>query len=152
MRDTRPVSPGSPIDLMRIQRGEVGPRLPGAPSPSLDGLSVDDLRALLSAIWRRGNLITVPFIATNAGNPIKILSAEPRSYFFIQNQSGANNIIVNFGRPPGAAAAVPADGVIIGAGLGGYEPICVPQDDVYVFASAAATPGVIVYARTDDIR
>lgn len=129
---------GLPLDLLSVvQRAGI------TPGQSAAGLTVEQLVLLLSAIWRRGNLVTKPFMANLA--PQMLLPAEARSYLFIQNQSGAQQIFANFGRPP--VATTPIDGVILGANLGAYEPICVSQDAIYVSASANATPGIAVYAR-----
>ncbi len=135
-----PARPGSPLDLLTRLRQSGLP-----PSQSVAGLTVEQLAALLDSIWRRGNLVVKPFMAQLVSTG-PILTAEYRSYFFLQNQSGAQQLFLNFGRAPGTANT-PQDGVIIGANLGAYEPICVPQDDIYVTASANNTPGVIVYAR-----
>lgn len=145
----RPNAPGVPLDLIALRSarpsGPVVPQLDGGVAPVQ--LTLEQLTELLRAIWRKGELIVQPFLASNVGNPVQIRPAESRSYVMVQNQSGANQIFVNFGRPPGVAGGTPIDAFILGANLGFYEPICVPQNEIYVSAAAAATPGVLVWAR-----
>jgi hypothetical protein len=116
-----------------------------APAGDSFNLSTEQLQLLLTGIWRRGNLIVQPFVATNAA-PIQIRPQENRFYCFIQNQSGANQISVNFGRPAGALGIVPVDGIVIAANFGFYEPIMVPQDSISVMAAGVNTPGIIIYS------
>lgn len=133
-----------PLDLMALRaEGRANPlAIPSGLPPDIDTL----LALLAPLFWKRARLIVQPFLATNVGEPVQIRPQESRTYFFIQNQSGATQMVVNFGRPGSGLAGVPVDGVILGAGLGFYEPIAVPQDAIYVGAAAAGTPGVIVYA------
>jgi hypothetical protein len=149
MAGYRPNAPGVPLDLVSLRSArESGPYAPGEqPGTRIVQLTIEQLTELLRAIWKRGELIVTPFLATNAGNPQLIRPAEGRSYCMIQNQSGGAQIFVNFGRPPGPVAGAPIDAFILGANLGFYEPIMVPQNEIYVSASAAATPGVLVWAR-----
>lgn len=111
-------------------------------------LSEDQLDRLLRGIWRKVNVLTKPFVATNAANgAISVLDAQPnRSYLFIQCQSGVGQLIGNFGRPPGAVGSIPADGIIIGAYPGFYEPLAVPSDQLWMAASAPNIPGFLIYA------
>jgi hypothetical protein len=116
-----------------------------AASGSIFNLSSEQLEKLLVGIWRRGNLIIQPFSATNVA-PIQIRPQESRFYCFIQNQSGLNQISVNFGRPAGPLGIVPVDGIVIAPNFGFYEPIMVPQDSISVMAAGVNTPGIIIYS------
>lgn len=111
-------------------------------------LSDDQFERLLRSIWREVDVLMLPFVATNAaGGAIQLLPQHTRrSYLFIQNQSGAAQLICNFGSPPGAIGTIPANGIIIGAFPGFYEPIAVPRNELWVAASAPATPGLLIYS------
>lgn len=108
-------------------------------------LSEDQFQRLLDAVFRRANIVMQTFLATNAA-PIQLRPQEKRSYLFIQNQSVANNMVLKTGASPSAFGTVPADGIIVPANLGFYEPIQVPQDSLWIIAAAAATPGLLIYA------
>lgn len=106
----------------------------------------DVFALLLRTLWKKTKVLTLPFVATNAA-PINILPEQPeRCYFFIQNQSGVNQLVVNFGAPAGATGLIPVNGVILQPLPGFYEPIAVPTNEVWVSASAGSTPGIVVYA------
>lgn len=110
------------------------------------GFDGDAFSTLLRTLWKKAKVLTQPFVATNAG-PIQLLPEQSdRCYFFIQNQSGVNQIVVNFGAPAGATGLIPVNGVVIQPLPGFYEPIAIPSNEVWVSASAANTPGIIVYA------
>ena len=123
----------------------IAPPAPKTPAGSQIYFSPEQLEQLLIASWRRGTIIVQPFVATNTG-PTQISPAGKRFYLFIQNQSAVATIVVNFGRAAGATGVVPTDGVIIAANFGFYEPLMVSQDAISVRASAAATPGVLLYS------
>lgn len=92
----------------------------------------------------RGELIPTPFTATL--NPQLIRPAERRSYFFLQNQSAANQIVLGFGSQPGPAGATPVAGLIIAPNFGFYEMLVfVTQQPIWVVASAAPTPGIMLH-------
>lgn len=138
-----------PLDLIALREAGKVPMLPPPGAlQNVAGLNADALNALVEMlrpiIWKKSRLLVRPFLAQAAS--AQILPEEDRSYFMIQNMSGAQQIVVNFGREANPAV-VPIDGFLIGANLGFYEPLAVPQDAIHVAATAANTPGVIVYAR-----
>jgi hypothetical protein len=154
-----------PLDLIALRHSAVGDQYPAqetiGPSaglpPSLRPkekeqvmasmiyFSPEQLEKLLIASWRRGRIITQPFLAQAVAASL-LRPQEPRFYLFIQNQSAVNTLVVNFGRDAGAATIVPVDGVVIAANFGFYEPLMVSQDTISVRASGANTPGVLLYS------
>lgn len=121
------------------------PPIKPGPSGQQFYLTQDQLEALLTAVWKRGNLIVQTFVASNAG-PIVLRPQEKRYYFFIQNQSAVNQLSVNFGRAAGPLGIVPVDGIVVAPNFGFYEPLMVPQDAISVMAAGAGTAGVLIYS------
>lgn len=121
------------------------PLLPGPQIP-LDSdvtFSPAQFNMLLAAIWRQCNLFVLPFLAGLV--PIQLRPAEPRRYVFIQNQHATQLLSLGIGQQPGPVVSVPSNGVIIDAAFGWFEPIAVPQDELWILADTANTPGVLVY-------
>jgi hypothetical protein len=122
----------------------IGEQQPSEIEAALTALVYDQFRILIESVYRQGNLVQVPFMAMI--EPVLIRPSEARNYCFVQNQSGAAQIVISFGQQANAASATPVNGCIIGANLGFYEPICVPQDDLWISASADNTPGLLIVA------
>lgn len=92
----------------------------------------------------RGELITTPFVGTLA--PQLLRNGERRSYVFLQNQSAANQLVFGFGAQPGPAGATPVAGLVVAPNFGFYEMLVfVTQQPIWVVASAAPTPGVMLH-------
>lgn len=127
----------------QVSRGEAPPPEPVGNIVLLDR---EQLEMLLMANYRMGNLTTNPFMVGVA--PIKLRPAERRTYIFIMNQSttAGVNLGIGINKPPGDLTAVPADAVLIGPNFGYYEPWVVPVGEIWIAATAANTPGYIVYA------
>lgn len=116
----------------------------GQQSPSDTNIAQTQFNALIAALWKQTNIFMLPFTAGLA--PILLRPAENRKYLFIQNQSAANIIGVSFGNEPGPVASAPAAALLIPINLGFYEPIAVPQGEVWVNAAANGTPGILLYS------
>lgn len=107
-------------------------------------LSVEDLVLLLNGLYKTGNVLQYPFLA--GLQPTRIRPAEKRLMVHIQNQSGANQIAVGFGQPPALPGTIPCNGYIVSANLGWIEPPVVPDGELWVTASGANTPGLLLMA------
>lgn len=113
--------------------------------PSLVGGGVDWL-ALLQSLFDellyhiddKINAIVQPFSVGAAATVIR--PDESRRYFFIMNTHAAQGLFIGFGFAPTAATGVP-----LAAGIA-YEPLKVPQNEIQLLGTGAATTGVIVYA------
>lgn len=119
-------------------------QITAGPSESDTPLPPWQFSQLLDALWRRNNVFMQPFLA--GAVPILLRPAEKRQYLFIQNQSAANQFTIGINQAPDPPAAVPANGLIIPINLGFYEPLVVPQGEIWVVAAAANTPGVLLYS------
>ncbi|MGH6795933.1 MAG: hypothetical protein ACREDH_12250 [Methylocella sp.] len=144
-----PTSPGGTpqgIDVGGNAQGGVPIQVPdnAAPSPSDTRLAPDQLERLLRGIWRRGDLFMQPFVTL--ANPIRLRPAEKRNYFFLQNQSAATQIVLGIGQPPGPAGVAPVNGLVIDFNLGFYEPLVIPQGEIWVGAAVVGTPGILLYS------
>lgn len=87
---------------------------------------------------------TVPI---NVGVASVLILPKPstqRLFLFISNTSPVNQLIVNFGNQ-----ASPLLGITLAANLGfvGFDAV-VPQNDVYIIGSGAATTGTLIYANS----
>lgn len=114
--------------------------------PQLVGGGVDWL-ALIQAIYDemlkhiddKVNIVMQPF---NIGAvAVSIRPEESRRYLFIVNNSAANNLFIGFGQPPTGAVTdffIPAGGF--------YEPLKVPQNEIFFLGAGANTRGQILYA------
>ena len=89
-------------------------------------------------INRQFNFAASPFIAGTAAFLLR--PGENRYYFLLQNNSATATLYLGLGYSPTTLT-----GIQIPPG-GNYEPLCVPQNDVWVLGSAANLAGVIVYA------
>lgn len=107
-------------------------------------LAYDQFLALLEGIWKKEEIYTTPFVAGLI--PVKLRNAENRRYLFIQNQSTINNMAIGFNQPPGALAVAPTNGLIIPFNFGFYEPLVIPQGEIWIVAAANATPGFMLYS------
>jgi hypothetical protein len=114
------------------------------PLPGEAPLPASQLDALLAAIWRRTDVFMLPF--TVGLVPVLLRPAEKRSYVFLQNQSGAATLALGINQPPGPLTSVPVAGLVIAANFGFYEPLAVPQGELWIVASAGATPGILLYS------
>lgn len=101
-------------------------------------------KQLLDALWRRADVFMQPFLAGTV--PLLLRPTEKRQYLFIQNQSAANQFTLGINQAPDPPTAVPANGLIIPINLGFYEPLIVPQGEIWVVAAVANTPGVLLYS------
>jgi hypothetical protein len=72
--------------------------------------------------------------------PVVARPEEDRRYLFINNTHNAQNVFVGFGYAPSAVT-----GLRLLAG-GFFEPLWVPQNEIQLLGSGAATTGIIVYA------
>lgn len=102
----------------------------------------DQFTALIRTIWKQGTIAQYPFTVGTAA--VRLRPAEPRQYVFLQNQSGANQMALGIGKPPSAVGVTPVDGLVIGINLSFYEPILVPQDELWIVAAGAGTPGLLL--------
>lgn len=130
-----------PIDLpARLSRGSRSrawmQRFVDPGTGAFDWLSI--FEELLAHIDHRVFFITQPIVAVAAAAQVR--PEEDRRYLFIQNTDAADNLLVGFGVTPTAINCV-----LIGP-AGFYEPLWVPQNDIQVASSGAATSATIIYA------
>lgn len=84
--------------------------------------------------------MSAPFTAPLA-NAIIVRPEEQRTYFLIQNTHPTSQLLVGIGYEPNADT-----GIIIGPN-GYYEPIRIPQNEIWVRGvGVAACTGVVLYA------
>lgn len=114
----RPPRPRDP--LHRQARGPVGQINQDLP---------DWLQSIIAAVQRKGTFLTLT--DTASATPSNPLPTESRTYFVIQNQSAAINLIVGFDTQ---ATLASGGGIVIPAGSA-YEPLLVPQNAIWVSAS-----------------
>jgi hypothetical protein len=120
------------------------PVTPQGPQPNDFRLALDQFTQLLAAIWRQSEVFMLPFSAQIL--PVRIRPAENRKYMFIQNQSGAAQLALGINQPPGPFGTNPVAGLVIPANFGFYEPLVIPQGEIWVSASAANTPAILLYS------
>jgi hypothetical protein len=111
---------------------------PGNGSVSVQ-VALSDLQwqQLLQDVQGQYNFQQIGFSAVAAGALIR--NAEKRNYILIQN-TGAANLYVGFGLNP-----TQNNGLVIVPG-GNYEPLKVPQNDIYIASASGTVSGVIVLA------
>lgn len=119
------------------------PMQPGG-NTQLFALTPEQLDALIRATFRQNDTFILPFVVGT--DPVQLRPAENRRYLFVQNQSGANNMALGINGPPGPLTGVPVNGLVIPTNFGFYEPLVVPQGEIWIVAAAANTPGVLIYA------
>lgn len=114
--------------------------------PALVGGGVDWLSLLqslynemLQHIDDKVYIVSQPFNITNLA--VSARPEEPRRYLFILNTSAANNLFVGFGAPPTGAVT---DFVIPAGSF--YEPLKVPQNEIFLLGAGANTRGQLLYA------
>lgn len=93
---------------------------------------------MLSRVEKRVIFNAIPF---SVGATVQRLRPEEdRYYFIIQNTHPTNFLYIGFGYEPNQAT-----GLSIGPN-GYYEPLWVPQNEIYLLANNASTTGIILYA------
>jgi hypothetical protein len=139
-----------PLDVIIAQRGTLPDRAhPGIHTSGVGGAGPDisALASMLkSSIYRQGRVRdsvgTVGLVAA------RVLEDDPsRSYFFIQNQSATDIIVVRFGAAPSIGSGGQFVGVAIAPNFGFWEPIMVPTQECWLIASAAAVPYSITFGQ-----
>jgi hypothetical protein len=129
--------PGAEIPGFPALAGSTGTN---APQAAVGSNLADPWRTLLNGILRRCNLQqTFGTVSTQA---TLIRPAESRIYLLLQNTSLANQLIVAFGYAPQLVTGG-ATGFVLAPNGGSIEPACIPQQDVWVFGSAAGTTWVL---------
>lgn len=93
---------------------------------------------LVDAVLEKRNFLNLTFTVDTTA-VVQLRPKENRGYLLIQNNSAAA-MFVGIGYPP-----TPVTGIQIPTG-GNYEPLKVPQEDIYVLGSAAAQLGVVLYS------
>lgn len=137
---------GKPVTSAEAKENAALVTKPSADALVRSQIDPDQYLALLRSIYRKVDILTKPLIATNAGAISALPEQKNRTYLFIQNQSGVNQIVINFGQPPGATGLVPVNGLVISPFPGFYEPLAVPAQELWISASAPNTPVFILYA------
>lgn len=135
------VAPGA-VDLQSIRNSRDTPSAPIYVPQSAQELfewMKGRLDTLALDFNRRIKLFPIPF-TVGAGQVVILRPEEQRQYFFIQNTHATQVLYVGFGYAPNAA-----NGMQIGP-QGFYEPYWVPQNEIQILGSAAATTGVLLYA------
>lgn len=146
--------PRSEMDRIGQPGGSTGLSLPGGlpalPVPPLGPSEADaplppwQYEALVAALWRQAAVFMQPFtVGTTA---ILLRPAENRKYLFLQNQSATQNMALGLNQPPGPLTGSPVSGLVILSNFGFYEPLVVPQGEIWIIAAAAATPGILLYS------
>lgn len=128
----------TPVDLLpTVQAGGfAGSALPlEAHAPVLINRSQID--ALIAAVWGRCKFFTAPINVGTA--PVLLRPNESRFYVFLLNTDAVNNLIVSFGRAPSSVT----DGVRLFPNAF-YEPLKIPQNEIWVLGSAAGVTGTLI--------
>lgn len=139
-----------PLDVIIAQHGTLPDRAhPGIHSDSGQARPMD-LAALIASlksnIYRQGRVRDS--IGTVGLTAVRVLEDDPsRSYFFIQNQSAIDTIVVRFGAAPSIGSGGQFVGVAIAPNFGFWEPIMVPTQECWLIASAAAVPYSITFGQ-----
>lgn len=97
------------------------------------------LELAFKAVWGKVTIVPQPFNASNVA-VLQIRPQEERTYFLVQNNSGST-MYIGIGYEPTANTGVqlPPGGV--------YEPLKIPQNEIYVLGSTpAGQAGVVLYA------
>lgn len=110
----------------------------GAPDTAENKLG-SPWNVLLRGIQRKGEVVAQ--YATVGTSPVLVRPSEERMYLIIQNTSLAATLYVGVGYPP-----TTLNGLILAANGGAYEPSVIPQGDIWLLASGAATNYVLLYA------
>lgn len=87
-------------------------------------------------------------IVINVGAVSQLMLRQPttkRIFLSIQNTHATQTLFVAFGRDSNAFVGI---AVLPAFGLIGFD-VVVPQDDVYIIGSGAATTGVMLYSNSD---
>lgn len=119
-------------------RADGGENARGVPQTAENTLG-EPWATLLRGIQRKANLL--PQYGTVGTTPILVRPAEDRLYLIVQNTSLAAQVYVGVGYPPSSVT-----GILLAANGGAYEPYVIPQQEIWILASAADTPFVILYA------
>jgi hypothetical protein len=116
----------------------------GFESPSAANRLDEPWKSLLLGIQRKAEF--VPVIGTVGTTAINIRPRESRIYLLVQNTSVANVLYLGIGFAPTTTLAG-STGLILAANGGNYEPSWVPQQDLWLSASAANTQFVVYVAQ-----
>lgn len=126
-------SGGVPVDLMRTQSSRRGSG--GFQSTGPNGNPRSEIESLIAAMFGAVNFNQQPF--TFATTIIRLRPQEERAYLLIQNTDVALTMYVGFGLQPGTTT-----GLIILAG-GYYEPLRVPQNEIFVLGTGTGS-GILI--------
>lgn len=134
-------STASPVDLLPVsgRQGFFHSETQGVPHDPVY-LPVEQITALISAFWRKAKLLPQPFVV-GINNPLLVRAAEDRYYFFLINYDPLNTLTVNFGKAPAGVN----DGIKLQPN-GFYEPLAIPQQDIWLLGGAAGVVGELVVA------
>ena len=133
------------IDLNAVTAERNRPRpptfVPQTPTEVFEWIQ-ERFRHLMRDFNRRVTFFQIPFTAGVAVTNLR--PEETRQYLFIQNTHATQTLYLGFSIQPNAAS-----GMQIGP-QGFYEPYWVPQNDINILASGAATTGMLIYAVSVD--
>jgi len=101
-------------------------------------LAAQIAREIGDRLAQRVNIQPRPFSVGTAAT--RILVAEYRTYIFIQNTHPTQFLYVGIGYEPNNTI-----GMTIGPN-GYYEPLRVPQNEIWLLGSGAGTTGILLYA------
>lgn len=97
------------------------------------------LSMALKALKRQANFLAISQTVT-AGTPVLVLNAQPRAYIIVQNNDTVNTVYFGVGFQPNSQFGLQI------AALGNYEPLVVPQGDIWLNASAGTAQVTLLYA------
>lgn len=91
----------------------------------------DILSMALKSLKRQGNFVPIAQVI-QANTPVLVLNAQPRSYIIVQNNDTVATVYFGVGFQPNSGIGIQI------APQGNYEPLVVPQGDIWLNASANA--------------
>lgn len=128
-----------PADLQQVALNLAAEGGAGGAAGAGGGITEAQLERLIAAILGRVNMQQVVVPYTTAA--VLLLPAATRSYFLVQNLDAAANLFVGVNFQPSGPAA---RGIKLIAGAAAWEPIKVPQGDIWISGDAAGTATFIV--------
>jgi len=133
------------IDLRsHIEPSKGGGNQPYYPPDMQRAMPAPQFDALVKATRQQGSLQTLPFTADTEA-VMYLPRQESRTYLFVQNQDGASQIVVGIGKAP-TVSGTTANGLIIAAGLGFWEPLVCPSDEIWILGMAAGLQGFLIWS------